>query len=387
MRIRIHRLSIALMLLIVGVVSMAVLVAQAPSSGATPPSTITRGNTEAAVNAAAAAARADAALEEWQAPRTAWGDPDLRGLWMTATYTPLERPEELGAQAFYTEEEAFAEFKNAADADATVDTRTMHYDWKEFGMEAWQSGARPNLRTSLIVDPDNGRLPPLTPEAQERRAAVAAAARERNPSISVRTFGNLYTRCVQGLGAVPLVSGGNPGADSAARAAGVTAEVLLFQSPGYVTILLQSNNDVRIVPLAGRPALPSHVRNWLGEPRGSWDGDTLVVETANFIDKTPGTNFLGSTDALRVTERFTRIGPNTVHYEYTVTDPNTWTRPWSVDTLLPRVEPGTFYEFACHEHSYGLINVVTGTQIRERESNEVDASEGGPSTYPAYLLR
>ena len=288
MRIRIHRLSIALMLLIVGVVSTAVLVAQAPSGGATPPSTITRGNTEAAVNAAAEAARADAALEDWQAPRTSWGDPDLRGLWMTATYTPLERPEELGAKAFYTEEEAFAEFKNAADADATVDTRTMHYDWKEFGMEAWQSGARPNLRTSLIVDPDNGRLPPLTPEAQERRAAVAAAARERNPAISVRTFGNLYTRCVQGLGAVPLVSGGNPGADSAARAAGVTAEVLLFQSPGYVTIVLQSNNDVRIVPLDGRPALPSHVGHWLGEPRGSWDGDTLVVETANFIDKTPG---------------------------------------------------------------------------------------------------
>ncbi len=246
MRIRIHRLSIALMLLIVGFVSMAVLVAQAPS-------TITRGNTEAAVNAAAEAARAEAALEEWQAPRTSWGDPDLRGLWMTATYTPLERPEELGEKAFYTEEEAFAEFKSAADADATVDTRTMHYDWKEFGMEAWQSGARPNLRTSLIVDPDDGRLPALTPEAQERRAAVAAAARERNPSISVRTFGNLYTRCVQGLGAVPLVRGGNPGADSAARAAGVTAEVLFFQSPGYVTIMTQSNNDVRIIPLAGRP--------------------------------------------------------------------------------------------------------------------------------------
>ena len=128
MRIRIHWLSIALMLLIVGVVSMAVLlVAQAPSSGATPPSTITRGNTEAAVNAAAEAARAEAALVEWQAPRTAWGAPDLRGLWMTATYTPLERPEELVAKAFYTEEEAFAEFKNAADADATVDTRTIRH--------------------------------------------------------------------------------------------------------------------------------------------------------------------------------------------------------------------------------------------------------------------
>ena len=156
MRIRIYRISIALTLVIVGAVSMAVVVAQAPS-GRTPPPTTT--STDAAVKAAAEAAKAAAALKNWTAPRTSWGDPDLRGLWMTATYTPLQRPVELGTKAFYTEEEAVAQFKKAAESDAEVDPRTVHYDWKEYSMEAWQGGATPNLRTSLIADPPDGRLP------------------------------------------------------------------------------------------------------------------------------------------------------------------------------------------------------------------------------------
>jgi hypothetical protein len=296
---------------------------------------------------------------------------------MTATYTPLQRPVELGTKAFYTEEEAVAQFKKAVESDAEVDPRTVHYDWKEYSMEAWQGGATPNLRTSLIVDPTDGRLPALTPDAQKRRAAAAAAAKQRNPAAGVRTFGNLYTRCVLGLGAVPLVRGGNPGADSAAAAAGVTAEALFFQSPGYLTIVMQSNNDVRIIPVDGRPQVPAQVRHWLGESRGRWEGNTLVVETTNFNNKAPATNFQGSTDALQVIERFTRVGPNTVRYQYTISDPNTWTQPWSVDTTMPRVDPSMLYEFACHEQNYGLINVVTGTQIREREA----AARGG--TAPA----
>jgi hypothetical protein len=374
MWIRIYRISIAFTLVIVGEVSMAVVMAQAPS-GRTPPPTTT--STDVAVKAAAEAAKAAAALKNWTAPRTSWGDPDLRGLWMTATYTPLQRPVELGTKAFYTEEEAVAQFKKAVESDAEVDPRTVHYDWKEYSMEAWQGGATPNLRTSLIVDPTDGRLPALTPDAQKRRAAAAAAAKQRNPAAGVRTFGNLYTRCVLGLGAVPLVRGGNPGADSAAAAAGVTAEALFFQSPGYLTIVMQSNNDVRIIPVDGRPQVPAQVRHWLGESRGRWEGNTLVVETTNFNNKAPATNFQGSTDALQVIERFTRVGPNTVRYQYTISDPNTWTQPWSVDTTMPRVDPSMLYEFACHEQNYGLINVVTGTQIREREA----AARGG--TAPA----
>jgi hypothetical protein len=354
-----------------------VLIAQQPSGTKSFDPTTT--NTDAAVKAASATTKAEGSLKNWTAPRTSWGEPDLRGYWLLATYTPLERPAALTGKPFYTEQEAVDVFKKAVEADAEVDPRTVHYDWKEYGMDAWQAGAKPNLRTSLIVDPADGRLPPLTDEAKERRAAAGAAARKRSPMAGVQTFGNLYTRCIMGLGAAPLVRGGNPGSDSAATAAGVSAESQFFQTPGYFVIVTQSNSDVRIIPVDGRPHLPGSVRQWLGDSRGHWEGNTLVVETTNFNDKRPATNFLGSTDNLRLVERFTRIGPNTMKYEYTATDPKTWTKSWSVEAPLPRLEP-PIYEFACHEQNYGLINVVQGTQIREREAaakGQVYAPAGG----------
>jgi hypothetical protein len=297
-------------------------------------------------------------------PRTPWGAPDLRGYYLTATYTPLERPKEV-TQLFYTVEEAIQAFMYASTADVRVDPATVHYDWKEFGMEAWQSPVRPNLRTSLIVDPPDGRIPPLTPEAQKRRADAAARAEMRNPQTGVRTLGNLETRCLMGDGAVPLVQGGSPGSNSVGSE--VTTEVQIFQTPEYVTLLHQSMNQVRIIPLDGRPHLPPSVRLWVGDSRGRWEGNTLVVDTTNFNDKSPATNFQGSTDALELVERFTVVDANTLRYEYTVTDPKTWTRSWSVEAPFPRVGP-PIYEFACHEQNYGLINVVKGAQIRAGET-------------------
>ncbi len=373
MRILIVRRVLAATLVAAATVSVAALMAQAPSKPLAP--TLT--DTDAAIKVAADLAKREAAIKNFTPARTPWGDPDLRGVYLTATYTPLQRPPELANKPLYTEDEALAAFKRAVEADAEVDPRTVHYDWKEYSMDAWQGGARPNLRTSLIVDPPDGRLPPLTPEAQQRRESAQAAAKRRNPAAGILTFGNTYTRCVLGLGAIPLMRGGNPGAESAAAAAGVTAEVQVFQSPGYVTLVTQSNNDVRIIPLDGRPHLPGKVRHWWGDSRGGWEGNTLVVETTNFKDRTPAVNFQGSTDAVQVVERFTRIAPNTMRYEYTMTDPTTWTRPWSVDSEMPRVEPNLIYEFACHEQNYGLINVVTGTQIRERE-----AAAGGRPARP-----
>ncbi|MBF8300600.1 MAG: hypothetical protein HW394_970 [Acidobacteria bacterium] len=366
MRRMILRISGAVVMAVA--VGMAVVAAQAPSGSVGATTT----NTDAAIKAAADAAKGAAALKDWTPPRTPWGDPDLRGVWHLATYTPLQRPRELADKPFYTEEEALAVFKKTVEADAEVDPRTVHYDWKEYGMDAWQGGARPNLRTSLIVDPADGRLPPLTPEAQQRQADRAAAARLRDPAAGVRTLESTYTRCILGNGATPLVRGGNPGGQGSAG--GVTAEAQLFQSRGYLTIVTQSNNDLRIIPLDGRPHLPGNVRQWYGDARGRWEGNTLIVETTNFNDRTPATNFQGSTDALRLVERFTRIGPNTIRYEYTMTDPKTWTKPWSAEAQIPRVEPSLIYEFACHEQNYGLFNVVTGTQIRERE-----AAAGGAS--------
>jgi len=345
--------------------------AQAPANGAVidPATTV---DPDAAIKTAAERMRAEAAaLKNYAPPRTPWGDPDLRGVWHLATYTPLQRPQHLGTKALYTEEEAIAAFKRAVEADAEVDPRTVHYDWKEYSMDAWQGGARPSLRTSLIVDPPDGRLPPLTEAAKERQAARAAAAKRRNPEVGILIFGNFlstYTRCIIGQTAAPLIQGGNPGADPEGLAASVTAEALLFQSPGYVTIVHQSNNDVRIIPLDGRPGVSSSIRHWWGDARGRWEGNTLVVETTNFKDRAPAPNMYGSTNGLRMVERLTRIAPNTIRYEYTLTDPSTWTRPWSAEADLPRVDPMVMYEFACHEQNYGLINVVRGAQIREREA-------------------
>jgi hypothetical protein len=366
-------------LAVVGVIAAgaAVLTAQqgAPTSGPQV-TTPTANNTDAAIKAAAEAARKEAeALKNWTVGRTAWGDPDLRGVWHLATYTPLQRPPELGEKAFYTEQEAVEVFKQRVERDAEVDPRTVHYDWKEYGMDGWQGGARPNLRTSLIADPPNGRLPALTPEAERRRAERAEAAKRRDPAAGILTFGNTYTRCILGNGAIPLVRGGNPGGEGSA--AGVTAEAQFFQSPGYLTIVTQSNNDIRIIPLDGRPHVSDKVRQWYGDPRGRWEGNTLVIETKNFNDRSPAQNFQGATDGLTVVERFTRVGPNTMRYEYTMTDPKTWAAPWRVETEMPRVDPSVIFEFACHESNYGVINVVRGTQIRERESGRAGRRAGG----------
>ena len=370
MRSGILRWSGTVTLGVVLAVWAAVLIAQAPSGAAAPGEATT--DPDAAIKVAADRMRAEAeALKNWTAPRTPWGDPDLRGIWHLATYTPLQRPPALANKPFYTEEEAIAAFKRAVEADAEVDPRTVHYDWKEYSMDAWQGGARPSLRTSLITDPADGRLPPLTEGARERQMARAAAAKLRNPEVGIQIFGNFlstYTRCIIGQTAAPLIQGGNPGADPEDLAASVTAEALLFQSPGYVTIVHQSNNDVRIIPLDGRAPLPSSIRHWWGDARGRWEGNTLVVETANFKDRAPAPNMYGTTDALRLVERFTPVAPNTLRYEYRMEDPNTWTTPWSAEADLPRVEPVVMYEFACHEQNYGVINVVRGAQIREREA-------------------
>ena len=369
------------MLSALGVVSVVaagavVLTAQQESGARSPGQTMT--NTDAAIKAAADTARKEAeALKNWKPSQTAWGDPDLRGVWHLATYTPLQRPENLGEKAFYTEEEALQVFKQRVEQDAEVDPRTVHYDWKEYGMDGWQGGARPNLRTSLIVEPSNGRLPPRTAEAEQRQAARVAAAKLRDPAAGIQTFGNTYTRCILGNGAIPLVRGGNPGGEGSA--AGVTAEAQIFQSPGYVTIVTQSNNDIRIIPLDGRKHLPGKIRQWYGDARGRWEGTTLIVETTNFNDRSPAQNFQGATDALHVVEKFTRVGPNTLKYEYTMTDPKAWTQPWRVETEMPRVDPSVIFEFACHEQNYGVMNVVKGTQLREREA----AANGTARARPA----
>ncbi len=167
-------------------------------------------------------------------------------------------------------------------------------------------------------------------------------------------------------GGGPLVRGGNPEA-TVGSAGGVTAEFQIVQSPGFAVIITESNSDARIVPLDGRPHASSKIRTWLGDSRGRWEGSTLVVETKNFNNKEPGTNYQGSTDALVLVERFTLVGPKSLRYQYTVTDPQTWAQPWSVDSVVPRIDP-PLYEFACHEQNYGVMHVVKGAQVLEAEA-------------------
>src|SRR5438105_4691771 len=251
MRYRALLRSAAVLIMALGCYATA-LVAQAPSGTKSfDPKTT---NTDAAIKAAADTFKAAEEIRKtYKPPKTPWGDPDLRGYYLNLSYTPLERPKQLGNKAFYTPEEALAAFKKQVEEDAEVDPRTVHYDWKEYGMDAWQSPVRPNLRTSLIVDPPDGRIPALTPEAQKRRAD----ARARNPQVSVQTLDNLYTRCITGNQGPPRLPFNHD------------SESQILQTPGYVVMILQSNNDVRIIPLDGRPHLPQNVGLWQGAARNS----------------------------------------------------------------------------------------------------------------------
>jgi hypothetical protein len=326
------------------------LIAQAPSGTKSfDPKTT---STEAAIKAAAETTRAaEEARKNFKAPKTPWGDPDLRGYFLNLSYTPLERPRELGDKAFYTPDEALAAFKKAVEEDAEVDPRTVHYDWKEYGMDAWQSPIRPNLRTSLIVDPPTGRIPPMTPEGRKRQEAAGRG-------IYVNNRG-LYERCVTGNQGPPRLPGNHD------------AESQIQQTPGYVILIMQSNSDVRIIPTDGRPHVPSTVTKWLGDSVGHWEGNTLVIDTTNFD---PGREWRGATSGMHLIERLTITDPKTLKYEFRVEDSTTWTRPWTAEVFWPRIEPG-IYEFACHEQNYGLINVVKGAQIRAREAGSRPARE------------
>ena len=269
-------------------------------------------------------------------PRTSWGDPDLRGYWVSATYTPMERPDVLGARAFYTPQEAIEAFQRAVRGDAATDPATVHYDWTEFGMDNWQSPIRPNLRTALIVDPLNGKMPPLTPAGQAQFDANA-------PRHTLESR-NLYERCVTGDQGPPRVP--------SAQAVG---ESQILQTPDYVVLMLQVNSEVRIVPLDGRSPPPENVGAWLGVSRGHWEGDTLVVETTNFHENSRVRRIQAAASSLHLVERFTPVENDLLLYEATLTDPSIWEAPWTFENPWPRMDPPGLFEWACHENNYGLI--------------------------------
>src|SRR5438874_3068662 len=295
-------------------------------------------------------AAAASAPPAWTPARTPDGRPDLQGIWTNATITPLERPRELGAKEYYTEEEA-AEYRKKALVPLPTAERggtEAHYEFTQFGLDRSQAPIAFSMRTSMIVGPE-GRVPPLTQEAQQRNAE--RAARNKGHEFDGPENRTIQERCiVWGNEGPPMLP---PGYNSFLQ---------IVQTPASVAIMQEMIHDVRIIPLDGRPHAPANVRRWLGDSRGRWEGDTLVVDTTNFTDQT---NFRGSREKLHVVERFTRVDDGTIRYQFTVDDPTTWAKAWSGELPLVK-DKGPIYEYACHEGNYGLANNLRGARAKEK---------------------
>jgi hypothetical protein len=291
----------------------------------------------------------------YKVPRTPDGQPDLQGFWSNSTYTPLERPNNV-TKEFYTPEEAAAAEKAAAareSAETVPGTvADVHYDFTQFGLDRSQSTLARTLRTSLIVDPPNGKLPPVTPEGKKVLAARAEEAKRLGGRWDSAQSNQLDDRCLIFAGPGP------PMMD-----AGYNSNYQIVQAPGYVMILTEMIHDVRIIPLDGRPQPPGQVRQWVGVSRGRWEGETLVIETTNFNGKNP---FRGSTENMKVTERLRRVADDTIEYNFTVEDRTMWERPWSAEALM-RKTSGPLFEHACHEGNYGLYNTLVGARLEEQQ--------------------
>ena len=315
-----------------------------------------------------------AAAQSETVPRTPWGDPDLQAVWDYRTVTPLERPEDQADKEFLTEEEAASLEQGILARNALLLTRAAEstsaseqVDRREDGTPGFYNNfwldrgttAVGTRRTSLIVEPSDGRLPQLTADAQRladspEARRIAEVRRGAQPAQSWTDL-DAGDRCIQHAKAGPPISVG-----------GYNNNVQLFQAPGYVALLNEQNHDVRIIPLDGRPHVGSQISQWMGDSRGHWEGDTLVVETVQFNGKHDqiGRPLRSTGENLSLVERFTRTDADTLHYEFVVTDPTIWVNSWTVALPMKR-NPALIYEFACHEGNYGLYNIMAGSRMEE----------------------
>ena len=297
-----------------------------------------------------------AAADSWAPSRTPWGDPDLQGTWTNTTTTPLQRPDELAGKQVLAGEEL-------AERDREVSER-VNLDNRRGGTgaynEFWAERGRLSARTSLIVDPPDGKLPPRKFREEQRQVARAEARRHR-PADGPEDR-NLYERCI---------SRALPGAMMPGF---YNHNYQILQAPGYVVILVEMIHDARIIPLDGRPHMGQAVRQWLGDSRGRWEGDTLVVETTNLTDKVNGrsTTVFGASENMRLVERFTRVAKATIDYRFTLHDPTEYATPWTA-AIPMTVLDGPLFEYACHEGNYAMTNILSGTRAEEK-ATEADAT-------------
>ena len=303
------------------------------------------------------AAKAPAAAKAWTPPRTPDGKPDLQGIWSDNTLTPLQRPKGVGTKEFYTDQE-IAEFSKKARTGnigeegelGAARQQAVRYDLEVYGFDPGKLRYT-SKRTSLIVGPE-GTIPPMLPSARERNAEIAA----KNKGHEFDSYLNrpLSERCIIGNGGrIPMLPGANEG-----------NLLQIVQGPGYVTLLHETDHSTRVIPTDGRPHVPQNIRLWQGDSVGHWEGDTLVVDTTNFTNRT---NFRGSSEKLHLIERFTRTADNTMVYQFTVEDPTTWAKPWTAEVTWTKTK-GPVYEWACHEGNTMITTILRGARVAEAEA-------------------
>ena len=313
--------------------------------------------------------------KKYVAPRTEFGTPDLRGVWNFSSNTPLERPAQFSGREFMTAEEA-AKLKAAAEArfEAAENAEAGESrggggvgGYNQFWVESLAQGE--NQRTSLVVDPPDGKLPPLRPGIKPENGGLGPDTGGKRP-VRFRVGGirkdgpedrGLSERCLMGFNSGP------PFMPSM-----YNNNVQIFQTKTTAVIMTEMIHDARIVPLDNRPHVDSSIRQWSGDSRGHWEGDTLVVETSNFTDKINTFRGAGTGATMQLTERFTRVGPDRIDYQFTINDSATYTKPFTV--LVPMVRAdGDLFEYACHEGNYGMANILSGARQEELEGK----GEGG----------
>jgi hypothetical protein len=315
---------------------------------------------------APAAKKASPANQKSSVPHTPWGDPDLQGVWNDATSTPLQRPTNVGQKDVISDANEAEGFEEQLASDLNRDRRDggaevdVNRAYNEHWMDARRLKITSDRRTSLIVDPPDGRIPPLvplSPERQKVRADQAASAARFNAGLPLyaQDF-SLPVRCIIRTDSPPYLP------------TIYNNDFQIFQSPGYVTIVPEMIHSARIIPLDGRPHVGKNLKQWLGDTRGHFEGETLVIETTNFRTD-PGVVYQGANpDTYKITERFTRVDAETINYEFTVEDPRTWTKPWTARIPWTKIDPKEQqYEYACHEDNYDIVHLLSGARAREKK--------------------
>ena len=345
-------LSSIVLAAVAAIVMSSALVAQTTKTAAAKPS---------AAAAPAKAAPARAANTAAYVKKTPWGDPDLQGVWNDATSTPLQRPAGKGETVSGSEANLFEEqlandlSRDRRDGGPEVDVNRAY---NEHWMDARRLKITNDRRTSLIVDPPDGRLPPTVPISAERQKIraerQAAGARFQAGMPNVATEMSLPIRCIIRTDSPPYLP------------TIYNNDFQIYQSPGYVVIQPEMIHSARIIPLDGRPHIGSTLKQWLGDTRGRFEGNTLVLETTNF--RNDDTVYQGANpETYKITERFTRVADDAINYEFTIEDPTTWTKPWTAIVPWNKIDPKEqMYEYMCHEDNFDIVHLLSGARAREK---------------------